>query len=71
MVQQLRQGIVDRQPEIVFYDEEECDKVDVAGGHKGHPEAVKKRRIGRRQRLKGDRGRGALENEKPPILGML
>ena len=26
---------------------------------------------GRRRRLKGDRGRGTLEKEKPPIFGMI
>ena len=41
-------------------------------GHKGKPAAVKaKKRKGRRNRLKGSRGRGTLEKEKPPILGMM
>lgn len=41
-------------------------------GHKGHPEKVKaKGREGRRRRLKGSRGRGTLEKEKPPVLGMV
>src|SRR5262252_2467833 len=31
----------------------------------------KKGRPGRRRRLKGERGRGTLEKEKPPILGMI
>jgi len=31
----------------------------------------KKNRKGRRRRLKGARGRGTLEKEKPPILGMI
>jgi transposase len=31
----------------------------------------KKERQGRRRRLKGSRGRGTLEKEKPPVLGML
>ena len=30
-----------------------------------------KKRSGRRNRLKGSRGRGTLEKEKPPILGMI
>jgi transposase len=30
-----------------------------------------KKREGRRRRLKGSRGRGTLEKEKPPILGMV
>ncbi len=43
MVQQLRQGIVDRQPPVVLSGEVECDEVYVVAGHKGHPEAVKKK----------------------------
>lgn len=50
----------------------ECDEVYVVAGHKGHPEVVKaQQRPGRRNRLKGNRGRGTLEKEKPPILGMI
>src|SRR5512142_2421585 len=43
MVQQLRQGIVDRRPPVTLSGEVECDEVYVVAGHKGHPEAVKKR----------------------------
>lgn len=44
----------------------------IVAGHKGNPEAVsKKGRDGRRNRLKGARGRGTLEKEKPPIFGMI
>lgn len=40
-------------------------------GHKGNPKAVRaKRRKGRCRRLK-KRGRGTLESEKPPVLGMI
>ncbi len=43
----------------------------ITAGHKGNPKAVKaKGREGRRRRLKGKRGRGTLQKEKPPILGM-
>jgi transposase-like protein len=31
----------------------------------------KKGRLGRRRRLKGERGRGTLEKEKPPVFGMM
>ena len=48
----------------------ECDEVYVIAGHKGNPDAVKKNRKGRRNRLKGARERGTLEKEKPPIFGM-
>ncbi len=41
-------------------------------GHKGNPEVVRAEgREGRRNRLKGARGRGTLEKEKPPIFGMI
>ncbi len=43
MIGQLRQGIVDRRPPVVLEGEVECDEVDVVAGHKGHPEAVKKK----------------------------
>ena len=38
---------------------------------KGQPEQVKKKRLGRRNRLKGARGSGTLAKEKPPIFGMI
>jgi transposase-like protein len=43
MTTQLRQGIADRQQPIVLDGEVECDEVYVVAGHKGNPEAVKKR----------------------------
>ena len=43
MIQRLRQGIVDRRPPVVLEGEVECDEVYVVAGHKGHPEAVKKK----------------------------
>jgi transposase-like protein len=43
MVQQLRQGIVDRQSPVILSGAVECDEVYVVAGHKGHPEAVKKK----------------------------
>ena len=50
----------------------ECDEVYVVAGHKGNPAAVRrKNRLGRRNRLKAARGRGTLEKEKPPILGII
>jgi transposase-like protein len=46
--------------------------VYIVAGHKGHPEAVRGQgRAGRRRRLKGERGRGTLAKDKPPVLGML
>ena len=43
MTEQLREGIVVRQPEPVLAGEVECDEVYVVAGHKGQPDAVKKR----------------------------
>lgn len=43
MTTQLRQGIALRQPEVTLSGEVECDEVYVAAGHKGHPEAVRKK----------------------------
>jgi hypothetical protein len=43
MVKQLRQGIVDTQPTVQLEGEVECDEVYIVAGHKGHPEAVKKK----------------------------
>ena len=52
--------------------EVECDEVYIVAGHKGNPDAVAAQgRLGRRRRLKGQRGRGTLATEKPPIFGML
>ena len=43
MISRLRQGIVERRPPVVLEGEVECDEVYVVAGHKGHPEAVKKK----------------------------
>jgi len=43
MTTQLREGIVRRKPEVVLSGEVECDEVYVVAGHKGHPEAVRKK----------------------------
>jgi transposase len=52
--------------------EVECDEAYVLAGHKGQPAVVKsKGRKGRRRRLKGPCGRGTLEKERPPVLGMI
>jgi hypothetical protein len=46
MTSQLRQGIVEKKPEVHLEGEVECDEVYVVAGHKGHPEAVEKRGAG-------------------------
>ena len=43
MTAQLRQGIVDNQLEVQLSGEVECDEVYVTAGHKGSPEAVRKK----------------------------
>jgi transposase-like protein len=43
MTSQLREGIVQRKPEVSLSGEVECDEVYVVAGHKGHPEAVRKK----------------------------
>ena len=43
MATQLRQGILAKQPVVVLSGEVECDEVYIVAGHKGHPEAVKKK----------------------------
>lgn len=39
----LRSGVVDLKPPIQLEGTVECDEVYVVAGHKGHPEAVKKK----------------------------
>jgi len=43
MTFQLREGIVVRKPEVTLSGEVECDEAYTVAGHKGHPEAVKKK----------------------------
>ena len=40
MASRLREGIVQRKPEVTLGGQAECDEVYVVAGHKGHPEAV-------------------------------
>ena len=72
MTKTLRQSVADKKPDITLSGEVECDEAYLIAGHKGYPEAVKAcHRDGRRNRLKGARGRGTLATEKPPIFGMI
>jgi transposase-like protein len=72
MTMTLRRAICERKPGCRLKGIVECDEVYVKAGHKGHPEAVRrKNRLGRRRGLKGAPGRGTLEKEKPPILGII
>lgn len=43
MTTQLRQGIALSKPEVNLSGEVECDEVYATAGHKGNPEAVRKR----------------------------
>ena len=43
MASRLREGIVERKPVVALTGEVECDEVYVVAGHKGHPEAVRKK----------------------------
>ncbi len=43
MTSQLGEGIVQRKPAVSLSGEVECDEVYVVAGHKGHPEAVRKK----------------------------
>ena len=45
MATQLRQGIVAGKPGVELAGEVECDEVYVTAGHKGHPEAVRKKGV--------------------------
>ena len=58
MTSLLRTGIVAGKPEVKLSGEVECDEVYVTAGHKGNSARRKKKgRQGRRNRLKGVRGR--------------
>jgi transposase-like protein len=68
----LRQLIYARRQPPQLEGEVEFDEVYIVAGHKGRPAAVQAQgRSGRRNRLKGKRGRGTLATEKPPVLGMI
>jgi hypothetical protein len=43
MAYQLREGVVQRKPEVALSGEVECEEVYVVAEHKGHPEAVRKK----------------------------
>ncbi len=43
MATQLRNGILAKEPEVVLSGEVECDEVYIVAGHKGNPDAVKKK----------------------------
>ncbi|EFK11662.1 conserved domain protein, partial [delta proteobacterium NaphS2] len=68
----LRSEIAARKPGCKVSGVVECDEVYVIAGHKGHPEKVRQKgRAPRCRALKGAPGRGTLEKEKPPVLGII
>jgi transposase-like protein len=72
MTADLRQMVYARRHPVQLTGEVEFDEVYLVAGHKGHPAIVRALgRDGRRNRLKGARGRGTLAVEKPPIFGMI
>ena len=72
MASQLRSGIVENKPAVVLEEEVEMDEVYLVAGFKGQPlKVAQKQRKGRRRRLKGKPGRGTLDQEKPPVFGMM
>jgi len=72
MTSELRQMVYMQRNPQPLTGEVEFDEVYLVAGHKGHPAIVQELgREGRRNRLKGARGRGTLATEKPPIFGMI
>jgi len=72
MTSLLREEIQRKSPEPVLSGAVEMDEVYIVSGHKGRPDIVRRKmRLGRRNRLRGARGRGTLLTEKPPIFGLL
>ena len=69
MAGQLRRGLVATMPAVELGGEVEIDEVCVVAGHKGQPKEVG--RLGRCRKLVGAPGRGTLEKDKPPILGLI
>jgi transposase-like protein len=45
MTTSLRDGVVQRKPEVTLSGEVECDEVYVVAGHNGHPEAVREKGV--------------------------
>ena len=72
MTEQWRGGLVAKAPAVRLAGEVEIDEVYVVAGHKGATRGgSQKGRLGRRRRLAGAPGRGTLEKDKPPILGLI
>ena len=68
MTEQLRPSVCSKKPKVKLSGEVEYDEVYIVAGHKGQPEQVKKKRLGRRNRLKGARSSGALAKKNAYFL---
>jgi hypothetical protein len=64
MTSQLRTGIVASKPEVTLSGEVECDEVYVTAGHKGNPEAVKKKVVREGETVSKGFGAGAPNRRK-------
>jgi len=72
MTARIRREVQRKSPENMLSGVIEMDEVYVIAGYKGRADLVRRRgRKGRRNRLRGARGRGTLAREKPPIFGMI
>lgn len=72
MTEELRGGITAKKPDAKLEGEVESEEIYIVAAHKGNKEAVREKGTeGRRNRLKGARGRGTLEKERPPVLGLI
>ena len=68
----LREGVVAKYQPPKLSNTVEFDEVYIVAGHKGQPDKVAASgRAPRCRRLKGAPGRGTLEKDKPPVLGMV
>jgi len=66
-----RGGMVKKKPEVILSNEVECDEASVVAGHKGQPEIVKTKGAKAVAAAKSTSGRGTMEQEKPPVFGMI
>jgi hypothetical protein len=66
MTTKLREGITNKKPNAQLSGEVEGDEMYIVASHKGNPEIIMGE--GRINRLRGSRGCGTLEKEKPTVF---
>ena len=71
MTEQLRRGLVAKAPAVELKGEVEIDEVTWWPGKGPAERSGQKGRLARRRRLARRAGRGTLEKDKPPILGLI